>query len=331
MIRLLAEPRSVVFNRDCFTDAVEYAQHLDDVSVVTTVRSLDDLCLTNKAERKSGEQYTCWSLRQVANRAAKGLYDLMLDMSGYKELETQQTSNVSPSLAAEIFNRCIEKRFDRFDCRRKCVVDTMSRTIDAVVGVDFGYFGNVHAMSMADHIFSGFGCRFESANFTGRTMSSLFLRGDSGDIRSGFYLVNSEAGEHSLSASFCLYVDDILLLYRPRCLRHVDRDFAEQLRDIIRQVQYDEHENYPAASVAVQACQQQIVDIEFRPFELLSRFKKSLGSSTTKTVLSQLQQSGRYRVSVWDIVSAAASIALPPSIHAAEAFSRSLYQAVVRG
>jgi hypothetical protein len=252
-IFVLPEPR--YFGAAAEDDLAKELARLERVTRVKHVGGHPELCLDRDGSLPDGYRYTEAAFKQVCALAAKGLYPLVVDLSGIYRPAATARDDYSFAGAIELFNAVIRRRFrGRFSGRARVVKNTALRLVDGVLGPKYNYLENRTVYDMAKDAVSSSMSRvlFHEAALAGRRIMirfahrrPLFEVPAAGpgveSFYGGYHFSNSEiAGEASVRAA-------VLLLRRPSDtvalgrfgagrLAHTGKDFGKKLGKMFQAV-----------------------------------------------------------------------------------------------
>lgn len=186
---------------------VEAVETLRRGTLVTEVGDVRDLVLDRHGRLRDGSQYTQAGLRQVAQWAAPGTYQLVRDLALGRM--GKDAVRADPLAAIDVFNRVVRFRIERFVGRAQLMRNVMGKTVDGVLGPGYVLYENGDFLERAgqalpDHV-------LRRATFAGRLLSlryaarrPLIQRGER-RVFAGAQLINSEVGgEASVRVAVCL-------------------------------------------------------------------------------------------------------------------------------
>jgi hypothetical protein len=254
-IFVVPEPRR--FGADAEKALAAELTQLERVTSVKHVSGAGELCLDREGRLPGGYRYTEAAFKQVCSLAARGLYQLVIDLSGiYRQTGTLR-NDYSFDGAVDLFNAVVRRRFrGRFDGKARMVrnTDQAHRLVDGVLGPKYNYLENRTVYDMAkDAVASGpVRVRFHEAALAGRRIAIRFahraplfeipLVGHGVEsFYGGYHFSNSEiAGEASVKAAILLLrqPSDTIALgkFGKGRLAHTGKDFGKKLNKMFQAV-----------------------------------------------------------------------------------------------
>lgn len=252
---LFATPATRHFGHQAEADLSRELTKLERATSVRHVGSVRELCLDGDGSLPGGYRYTEPAFRQVCALACKGLYSMVLDLSGVYRSGESLREDYSFSGAIDLFNAVVRRRFNgRFSGKVRIVKDSGGKLVDGVLGPKYNYLENraVYDMSKEAVASSQAKVRFHEAAISGRRLliryahkKPLFELATIGhgveSFHGGYHFSNSEiAGEASVRAA-------VILLRRPDGtvslgrfgtgrLAHTGKDFAKKLSKMFQSV-----------------------------------------------------------------------------------------------
>jgi hypothetical protein len=234
------------------TEEAELVRTLSRLERTTTVRCAgrpDELCLDRDGRLPSGFHYTESAFRQVCTIAARGLYQVVLDLAGIWRPGVTAPGDYSFAGAIELFNSVIRRRFQsRFAGKVQLVrdVDPVIRLVDGIIGPKYRYLENRVLYDMAREaaasarpalVFRGAvlaGRHFMVRYTTRAPLCAVTIDRNPEPFYGGYHFSNSEiAGEASVRAARLLLHDPTGNSSLERAgkgrLAHIGKEFERRL------------------------------------------------------------------------------------------------------
>jgi hypothetical protein len=230
---------------------------LERSSSVKHVNGSRDLCLDKEGTLPGGYRYTEAAFKQVCAIAARGLYQIVLDLSGIYRRGAASRDDYSFDVAVDLFNTVVRRRFNgRFNGKARVVrnTDPALRVVDGVLGPKYNYLENRNIYDMSRDAVASSQAKvvFHEAAVAGRRLMIRYAHKrplfevkvaghDADAFHGGYHFSNSEiAGESSVKAS-------VLLLRMPADtasigrfgrgrLAHTGKDFGKKLNRMFQAV-----------------------------------------------------------------------------------------------
>lgn len=254
-IFVIPEPR--YFDSTAEAELARELTKLERTTSVKHVGSPNELCLDQDGRLPNGFRYTEAAFKQVCSLACKGLYQLVVDLSGIYRTSGSLRDDYSFTGAIDLFNAVVRRRFNgRFNGKARIVKNTAAehKLVDGVLGPKYNYLENRTVYDMAkDAVSSSMArVRFHEAAMAGRRLMIRFAHRKAlfeipivghgtESFYGGYHFSNSEiAGEASVKAA-------VLLLRKPSDtvalgrfgkgrLAHTGKDFGKKLNKMFQAV-----------------------------------------------------------------------------------------------
>lgn len=211
-MKLTITPDSYHFDEKEVPELHKMLGVIDRHTLVTPVGGDADLSLNSEGKTHNGYTYADVALIQLCGVVAPGLTQLVMDLSGQWRKPGEDARMFSSEHAIATLNKTLRLRFDHKLSGLQLVRNTLTKTIDGIVGSKYRYLANSDFLSRVDQECGSRNLKFYEACLYGRQFIVRYLNKTTikfyviaeENYNYGYHFANSEIGGKSVRASSLL-------------------------------------------------------------------------------------------------------------------------------